>query len=62
MVTAAPPRDMTKGAQLLGRGLAALRGASPVICFFLASFGLIYWLFGLQYVMVVSVVTVFFQG
>ena len=47
---------------MLERGLAALRGASPVICFFLLCFGVVYWLFGLHYVIVVSVVTVFFQG
>ena len=59
-----PDAPHTQGAigRLLGRGLAAVRAACPVICFFLACFGIVYWLFGLQSVMVVSVVTVFFQG
>ena len=43
------------------RFLQALRGAAPVILFFLTGFASVYALFGMQYVCVVSVVTVFFQ-
>lgn len=49
----------------IARGLrtftAALRRALPIILFFLSSFAIVCALFGLQYVIVVSVVTVFFQ-
>ncbi|WP_125116039.1 FUSC family protein [Agathobaculum sp. Marseille-P7918] len=40
---------------------AALRRALPIILFFLSSFAIVSALAGLQYVIVVSVVTVFFQ-
>ena len=43
------------------RFLKALQNASPVIVFFFAGFALVYGIFGMQYVSVVSVVTVFFQ-
>ena len=43
------------------RFLQALRRAAPVILFFLTGFASVYALFGMQYVCVVSVVTVFFQ-
>ena len=43
------------------RFLKALQNASPVIAFFFAGFALVYGIFGMQYVSVVSVVTVFFQ-
>lgn len=39
----------------------SLKDASPVILFFLLSFAFIYGIFGFQYVMLVSVITVFFQ-
>lgn len=40
---------------------AALRRALPIILFFLSSFAIVCKVFGLQYVIIVSVVTVFFQ-
>ena len=39
----------------------AFRDASPVIFFFLFLFSVVYILFGMQYGMIVSVVTIFFQ-
>lgn len=41
--------------------LRSLQNATPVIAFFLIGFVLVYGIFGMQYVCVVSVVTVFFQ-
>ena len=43
------------------RVLTSFHEASPIILFFLISFALVYRLFGLQYSILVSVVTVFFQ-
>lgn len=43
------------------RVLASFHEASPIILFFLISFTLVYRLFGLQYSIIASVVTVFFQ-
>ena len=45
----------------LQKFLRALRGACPIILFFLISFAAVYKLSGLQYVIVASVLTVFFQ-
>ncbi len=39
----------------------SLKKAFPVILFFLFSFGLVYFIFGMQYVMIASIVTIFFQ-
>lgn len=49
---------MVRGLRTFG---AALRRALPVILFFLSSFAIVCAVYGLQYVIVVSVVTVFFQ-
>lgn len=43
------------------RGLRTFGAALPVILFFLSSFAIVCAVYGLQYVIVVSVVTVFFQ-
>lgn len=39
----------------------SVKDAFPVILFFLLSFALIYGIFGFQYVMLVSVITVFLK-
>lgn len=39
----------------------ALKGAFPVILFFLLSFAMVYGIFGFRYVMLVSIITVFFK-
>lgn len=49
---------MVRGLRTFG---AVLRRALPVILFFLSSFAIVCAVYGLQYVIVVSVVTVFFQ-
>lgn len=49
---------MVRGLHTFG---AALRRALPVILFFLSSFVIVCQVYGLQYVIIVSVVTVFFQ-
>ena len=43
------------------RFLTSVCGAAPVILFFLVLFVIVYVLFGLQYSIIVSVVTTFFQ-
>ena len=39
----------------------SIQRACPVILFFLGSFLIVYKFFGLHYVMIVSIITVFFQ-
>lgn len=46
---------------LLKTFLNSLKRACPVILFFLLSFGFVYFVFGMQYVMIASIVTIFFQ-
>ena len=41
--------------------LRSLKEAAPVILFFLLSFTAVVWLFGFSYVMIVSIITVFFK-
>ncbi|CVI70974.1 Inner membrane protein YccS [Clostridiales bacterium CHKCI001] len=48
--------------QWLKKFLHSFQRACPVILFFLASFLIVYKFFGLHYVMIVSIITVFFQG
>lgn len=52
---------MAYSLQLLKTFLNSFKRALPVIIFFLCSFGMVYAVFGMQYVMIASIVTIFFQ-
>lgn len=52
---------MTYCLQLLKTFFNSFKRALPVIIFFLCSFGIVYAVFGMQYVMIASIVTIFFQ-